>query len=278
LYGSNDQFVGTTLLITIPNASMVTNLTDNDFADSIANYLTANGFPTTWGSPLSGVIQFTTTCPSIQENGIIALSGPDLTSISFATFGVTANQYEASITIPPLANNNYFIGIFQSYGFEGDNYSSLLAISQPLQLDNFETFTQMLEYGASENSVIEGFEYINGWLQKIRVPLNGAGQTSKSEESIYRNSDGTFQIPENSTDEVLYLHTDYLDLATQRAMISTTKHPIFVLASQNLSVQGDLEITNTQDFTQNSSFRKLQQMRFQALTQGYQPDNNSCIG
>jgi hypothetical protein len=61
-------------------------------------------------------------------------------------------------------------------------------------------------------------------------------------------------------------------------MISTTKHPIFVLASQNLSVQGDLEITNTQDFTQNSSFRKLQQMQFQALTQGYQPENNSCIG
>jgi hypothetical protein len=74
------------------------------------------------------------------------------------------------------------------------------------------------------------------------------------------------------------LHTDYLDLATQRAMISATKNPIFVLQGQNLSVQGDLEITNTQDFTQNSSFRKLQQMQFQALTQGYQPENNSCIG
>jgi hypothetical protein len=191
---------------------------------------------------------------------------------------LTGTQYQASITIPPLANSNYFIGIFQGYTIDDEGFSELLAISQPLQLDNFETFTQILEYGASENSVIEGFEYINGWLQKVRVPLNGAGQTSKSEESIYRNSDGTFQIPENSTDEVLYLHTDYLDLATQRAMISATKNPIFVLQGQNLSVQGDLEITNTQDFTQNSSFRKLQQMQFQALTQGYQPENNSCIG
>ena len=278
LKSCNEQFIGINTLITIPNASLVLTSTDTAFANSIETYLTTNGFETTWDVPINGVIRFTTTCPFIQENGLVlVVLIPEEIAISFATFGVTANQYQASITIPPLANSNYFIGIFQSYILEGDNYSSLLAISQPLQLDNFETFTQILEYGASENSVIEGFEYINGWLQKIRVPLNGAGQTANSEESIYRNSDGTFQIPQNSTDEVLYLHTDYLDLETQRAMISTTKHPIFVLASQNLSVQGDLEITNTQDFTQNSSFRKLQQMRFQALTQGYQPDNNSCI-
>jgi hypothetical protein len=279
LKSGNEQFIGIEALITIPNASLDLTGSGTDFANSISTYLSANNFLTTWDTiVVEGItiVQFITNVPSTFENGIIATTS-DNTPISYAVFGVTANQYQASITIPPLANSNYFIGIFQSYGFEGDNYSSLLAISQPLQLDNFETFTQILEYGASENSVIEGFEYINGWLQKVRVPLNGAGQTANSEESIYRNSDGTFQIPQNSTDEVLYLHTDYLDLPTQRAMISTTKHPIFVLASQNLSVQGDLEITNTQDFTQNSSFRKLQQMRFQALTQGYQPDNNSCI-
>ena len=278
LYGSNEQFATETLLIAIPNASLVTGSTDNAFADSIKTYLDANGFLTTWGAPLSGGIQFTTICPSIKEAGIVAVFTPSLEPISFATFGISANQYQATITIPPLANNNYFIGVFQSYIFEEEYYSSLLAISQPLQLDNFEQFTQILEYGATENSVIEGFEYINGWLQKIRIPLNGAGQTANSEESIYRNSDGTFQKPENSTDEVLYLHTDYLDLATQRAMISATKNPIFVLEGQNLSVQGDLEITNSQDFTQNTSYRKLQQMKFQALTQGYQPENNSCIG
>jgi hypothetical protein len=151
-------------------------------------------------------------------------------------------------------------------------------MSQPLQLDNFETFTQILEYGSAKDSIIEGFEYLNGWIQRIRVALNGAGQTYALEESIYRNSDGTFQKPQNSTDEIIYLHTDYFDLKTQRAMTSATRHPIFVLANQNLSVQGDLEIATNQDYTTNQSFRKLQQMRFQAKNQGYQPNNNSCLG
>jgi hypothetical protein len=280
LYGCNEQYTPLSEIITIPFASLVTSPSSFDFADSIVAYLNANGLTTTYTTEtITGqiVFKFVTTA-IILENGIIAVLSYDSSPFSFAIFVVTGSQYEASITIPPLANGIYRIGIYQGYTIDDEGFSELLAISQPLQLDNFETFTQILEYGASENSVIEGFEYINGWLQRIRVPLNGAGQTSKSEESIYRNSDGTFQIPENSTDEVIYLHTDYLDLATQRAMISATKNPIFVLQGQNLSVQGDLEITNTQDFTQNSSFRKLQQMQFQALTQGYQPENNSCIG
>jgi hypothetical protein len=280
LYGCNEQYTPLSEIITIPFASLVTSPSSEAFADSIVAYLNANGLTTTYTTEtITGqiVFKFVTTA-IILENGIIAVLSFDSSPFSFAIFGGTGSQYEASITIPPLANSNYFIGIYQGYTIDDEGFSELLAISQPLQLDNFETFTQILEYGASENSVIEGFEYINGWLQRVRVPLNGAGQTSKSEESIYRNSDGTFQIPENSTDEVIYLHTDYLDLATQRAMISATKNPIFVLQGQNLSVQGDLEITNTQDFTQNSSFRKLQQMQFQALTQGYQPENNSCIG
>lgn len=191
---------------------------------------------------------------------------------------LTATQYQANITIPPLANSNYFIGIYQAYESEGQGYATLLAMSQSLALDNFEDFTQMLEYGSAQDSIIEGFEYLNGWLQSIRVPLNGAGQTYSLEESIYRNSDGTFQKPQNSTDENISLHTDYLDLNTQRAMTSATRHPIFVLANQNLSVQGDLEIATNQDYTTNQSFRKLQQMRFQAKNQGYQPNNNSCLG
>jgi len=275
---SNVQFEGIDTIITIPYASQViTSLVD--FADSIITYLNANGYPTYYQIVTRSGIEVVSFFTSIVTAAFgINASINDPASISFTVFSPNANQYQASITIPPLLNSNYFIGIYQEYESGGQEYKSLLAFSQPLQLDNFEDFTQILEYGANENSIIEGFEYINGWLQKIRVPLNGAGQTAKSEESIYRNSDGTFQKPENSTDEVLYLHTDYLDLQTQRAMISATKNPIFVLGGQNLSVQGDLEITNNQDFTQNSSYRKLQQMKFQALTQGYQPENNSCIG
>jgi hypothetical protein len=191
---------------------------------------------------------------------------------------VTLTQYQASITIPPLANGIYRIGVYNQYFIDEVNYITLFAMSQPLQMDNFETFTQILEYGSAKDSIIEGFEYLNGWIQRIRVALNGAGQTYSLEESIYRNSDGTFQKPQNSTDEIIYLHTDYFDLKTQRAMTSATRHPIFVLANQNLSVQGDLEIATNQDYTTNQSFRKLQQMRFQAKNQGYQPNNNSCLG
>ena len=379
IYGANEQFTPQTEIITIPFASLVTFPTTVLFADSIINYLNANGLPTTYTiATISGeqVVKFVTTA-TIAENGIVAVTSFDNAPFSYAIFegappnlaqglsgtipsnpdygklystdyyydydqcefGTVVNeepfnlliksgdnyqinvlkdfifepeigpekligifdcngtfiqkigeigfpaedpviptQYQASITIPPLANSNYFIGIYQAYESEGQNYATLLAMSQSLALDNFEDFTQILEYGSAQDSIIEGFEYLNGWLQRIRVPLNGAGQTYSLEESIYRNSDGTFQKPQNSTDENISLHTDYLDLQTQRAMTSATRHPIFVLANQNLSVQGDLEIATNQDYTTNQSFRKLQQMRFQAKNQGYQPNNNSCLG
>ena len=281
LYGGNEQYTGETALITIPTAVFTGITTAVAFVNAIESYLNANGFPTSYTTETimgETVYKFVTTA-IILENGIIAKLSLDDTFFSFAIFGNTGgNQYQATITIPPLANSNYFIGIYQAYESEGQNYATLLAMSQSLALDNFEDFTQILEYGSAQDSIIEGFEYLNGWLQRIRVPLNGAGQTYSLEESIYRNSDGTFQKPQNSTDENISLHTDYLDLQTQRAMTSATRHPIFVLANQNLSVQGDLEIATNQDYTTNQSFRKLQQMRFQAKNQGYQPNNNSCLG
>ena len=238
---------------------------------------------------LSVTVTFETNfLPCIEDDYIVnlqikliaddALPTVQFTKVSGGTQISPATQYQANITIPPLANGNYRIVVHQAYTIDDDGFSTVLAMSQLLELNNFEDFTQMLEYGSAQDSIIEGFEYLNGWLQRIRVPLNGAGQTYSLEESIYRNSDGTFQKPQNSTDENISLHTDYLDLQTQRAMTSATRHPIFVLANQNLSVQGDLEIATNQDYTTNQSFRKLQQMRFQAKNQGYQPNNNSCLG
>lgn len=281
LYGGNEQYTGETPLITIPNAVFTGITTSVAFVNAIESYLNANGFPTSYTTETimgETVYKFVTTA-IILENGIIAKLSLDDTYFSFAIFGNTGgSQYKANITIPPLANGIYFIGIYNTYFVDETNYITLFATSQPLELNNFEDFTQMLEYGSAQDSIIEGFEYLNGWIQRIRVPLNGAGQTYSLEESIYRNSDGTFQKPQNSTDENISLHTDYLDLQTQRAMTSATRHPIFVLAHQNLSVQGDLEIATNQDYTTNQSFRKLQQMRFQAKNQGYQPNNNSCLG
>ena len=338
IYGANEQFTPQTEIITIPFASLVTFPTTVLFADSIINYLNANGLPTTYTiATISGeqVVKFVTTA-TIAENGIVAVTSFDNAPFSYAIFeGAPPNlaqglsgtipsnpdygklystdyyydydqcefetvvneepfnlliksadnyqinvlkdfifepeigpekligifdcngnyiqdigqivfpdlpdiptQYQASITIPPLANGIYIIGIYNTYFVDETNYITLFATSQPLELNNFENFTQMLEYGSAQDSIIEGFEYLNGWIQRIRVPLNGAGQTYSLEESIYRNSDGTFQKPQNSTDENISLHTDYLDLQTQRAMTSATRHPIFVLANQNLSVQG----------------------------------------
>jgi hypothetical protein len=281
LYGGNEQYTGETPLITIPTAVFTGITTAVAFVNAIESYLNANGFPTSYTTETimgETVYKFVTTA-ILLENGIIAKLSLDDTYFSFAIFGNTGgSQYKANITIPPLANGIYIIGIYNTYFVNETNYITLFATSQPLELNNFEDFTQMLEYGSAQDSIIEGFEYLNGWIQRIRVPLNGAGQTYSLEESIYRNSDGTFQKPQNSTDENISLHTDYLDLQTQRAMTSATRHPIFVLANQNLSVQGDLEIATNQDYTTNQSFRKLQQMRFQAKNQGYQPNNNSCLG
>jgi hypothetical protein len=281
LYGGNEQYTGETPLITIPTAVFTGITTAVAFVNAIESYLNANGFPTSYTTETilgETVYKFVTTA-ILVENGIIAKLSLDDTYFSFAIFGNTGgSQYQATITIPPLANGNYRIVVHQAYTIDDDGFSTVLAMSQVLELNNFEDFTQMLEYGSSQDSIIEGFEYLNGWLQRIRVPLNGAGQTYSLEESIYRNSDGTFQKPQNSTDENISLHTDYLDLQTQRAMTSATRHPNFVLANQNLSVQGDLEIATNQDYTTNQSFRKLQQMRFQAKNQGYQPNNNSCLG
>ncbi len=187
---------------------------------------------------------------------------------------LTGTQLQGTVFIPSLANGAYYFGLYNSTGYVNEIYS----FSNRLFLNNKEEFSQILEIGSAENELIEGFEYLGGWLQRIRVNLNGAGATYEIQESIYRNSNGTFQKPENSTDENISLQSDYLDLPTQRAMTSVTRHPIFVLSGQNLSVQGDLEIATVQDYTTNTSFRRLQQMKFSAKIQGYQPSNNACLG
>ena len=185
-----------------------------------------------------------------------------------------ATQLQATVTIPDAPDGCYVFGLYD------DQYpnQSIFAFSNSLSLDNNENFTQILEFGSAEDAIIEGFEYYNGWLQKIRVPINGGGEKPKIEESIYRNSDGTYQRPSNISDITLDLHTDYIDVDTQKAIFDATRNPIFVLNNENLFVSGDLETATTQDFTTETSFRNLSQMKFQALKQGYQPTNNSCVG
>lgn len=181
-----------------------------------------------------------------------------------------ATQLQATVNIPYLPDGCYRFIIFD--GEEIYSQSNLLS------LDNSECFSTIWEFGSSENSIIEGFEYYGGWMQRLRLPINGAGQKPKIEESIYRNSDGTYQRPSNYSDLTLDLHSDYLDYHTRNAVSSATRCPILIFDGQSIFVSGDLDVATVQDFSNQTSYRKLAQMKFSALLQGFQPDNNNCIG
>jgi hypothetical protein len=97
------------------------------------------------------------------------------------------------------------------------------------------------------------------------------------EESLYRQSNGVHRRPSNKQDLSIDLHTDFFDLDTQLAMTDATRHPYFVWNGQSVFVKGDLEVATTQDFTNETSFETLSQMKFQVLKQGFQPKNSSCL-
>jgi hypothetical protein len=151
----------------------------------------------------------------------------------------------------------------------------IYATSNPIRIDNAECFSEIIEFWG--DGTVEGFEYYGDWKQRIRIGINGGGEKIQLEESLYRQSNGIHRRPANKTDLSLDLHTDYLDLPAIKAMTSATRHKFLIWKNQNIFVNGDIEVATTQDFTDESSFETLSQMKFQALVQGYQPYNNSCL-
>lgn len=187
---------------------------------------------------------------------------------------INPTQFQASVTIPFAADGCYSFGLYNYDGTIAEIYS----FSNPLSLDNSECFSTIWQFGTSENSIVEGFEYYNGWIQQVRLPINGGGDKPKIEESIYRNSDGTYQRPSNYSDNTLDLHSDYVDIETRNAVFAATRHPILIFNNQNIFVSGDLDVATVQDYSKQTSFRRLAQVKFSALIQGFQPENNVCIG
>lgn len=183
-------------------------------------------------------------------------------------------QFKASVTIPALPDGCYKFCLYKV----DEETNQLYSVSQLLQMKSWDCFSQILEFWGDEKTVTEGFEYYGDWKQRIRVDLQSGGDRVKIEESIYRNSDGTYQRPSNFTDKTVSLHTDYIDLPTQNAMLAATRHPAFVLAGQSLFVTGDVEVATTQDNTTETSFSTLAQVKFEAQIQGFQPKNNPCEG
>lgn len=157
----------------------------------------------------------------------------------------------------------------------GNGY--LYSLSNIINIDKADCFSTILEFWSDNNTMAEGFEYYNNWKQRVRIGLNGGGEKPVIEESLYRQSNGVHRRPQNKQDLSLDLHTDFFDLETQLAMTDATRHPYLIWEGKPIFVKGDIEVATTQDFTTQSSFETLSQMKFQALLQGFQPRNSSCL-
>lgn len=157
-----------------------------------------------------------------------------------------------------------------------DNYY-LYSLSNIINIDASDCFSTMLEFWSDNNSMAEGFEYISDWKQKVRIGLNGGGAKPVIEENLYRQSNGVHKRPQNKQDLSVDLHSDFLDEETQLALVDATRHPYLVWNQKPIFVKGDIEVATIQDFTTQSSFETLAQVKFQALIQGFQPKNSSCL-
>lgn len=198
----------------------------------------------------------------------------DSDSIACVCDLIPTNQFQATALIPFAKSGCYRIGFYQDAEVDG---FYLFSLSNIINIDTADCFSTMIEFWANDNSIAQGFEYFNGWKQRIRIGLNGGGEKPKIEESIYRQSNGVSRRPSNKQDLSIDLHTDFFDLETQLAMTDATRHPYLVWNGQNIFVTGDIEVATIQDFTTQSSFETLSQMKFQALKQGFQPKNSSCL-
>jgi hypothetical protein len=158
-----------------------------------------------------------------------------------------------------------------------DDVSEIYSFSNLISLDNSDCFSTMVQFWAESNAIAQGFEYYNDWHQQVRLGINGGGQKPIITESTYRQSNGVTRRPSNKQDLSIDLHTDFLDLETQSALVDATRHPNLVVDGRNIFVNGDIEVATIQDFTTQSSFEDLAQVKFSALIQGYQPKNSTCI-
>jgi hypothetical protein len=183
------------------------------------------------------------------------------------------SQFQATTLIPAIAAGCYRLGLYAES--EGGFY--LYSLSNIINIDGSDCFSTMLEFWANDNSIAQGFEYFNDWKQRVRLGINGGGAKPVIEENLYRQSNGVHRRPQNKQDLSLDLHTDFIDEQTQLALVDATRHPYLVWNNKSIFVKGDLDVATVQDFTTQSSFETLAQVKFSALLQGFQPKNSSCL-
>lgn len=186
---------------------------------------------------------------------------------------IDPEQFQATSLIPAVASGCYRLGLYNES--EGGFY--LYSLSNIINIDASDCFSTMLEFWANDNSIAQGFEYFNGWKQRVRLGLNGGGAKPVIEENLYRQSNGVHKRPQNKQDLSLDLHSDFIDEQTQLALVDATRHPYLVWNNKSIFVRGDIDVATIQDFTTQSSFETLAQVKFSALLQGFQPKNSSCL-
>jgi hypothetical protein len=182
-------------------------------------------------------------------------------------------QFQTTTLIPAVAAGCYRLGLYAES--EGGFY--LYSLSNIINIDGSDCFSTMLEFWANDNSIAQGFEYFNDWKQRVRLGINGGGAKPVIEENLYRQSNGVHRRPQNKQDLSLDLHTDFIDEQTQLALVDATRHPYLIWNNKSIFVKGDLDVATVQDFTTQSSFETLAQVKFSALVQGFQPKNSSCL-
>ena len=185
----------------------------------------------------------------------------------------TPSQFYVTCTIPAVKDGCYRLGLYDI--IEDQPY--LYSLSNIINIDRADCFSTMLEFWSDDNTMAQGFEYFNGWKQRVRLGINGGGAKPIIEENLYRQSNGVHKRPQNKQDLSLDLHTDFLDQDTQLALVDATRHSYLVWDMKPIFVKGDIDVATIQDFTTQSSFETLAQVKFQALLQGFQPRNSSCL-
>jgi hypothetical protein len=158
-----------------------------------------------------------------------------------------------------------------------NNIAEIYSMSNLLNLDSSDCFSTIVKFWSEDDTMAQGFQYFNSWKQVIRLGINGGGRKPIITDSVYRQSNGVHRRPQNKQDLSIDLHTDFIDFETQAALVDATRHQNFVVDGQNLFVNGDIEVATIQDFTTQSSFEDLAQVKFSALIQGFQPKNSSCL-
>jgi len=247
-------------LKTIPVSEIPSDETQQDF---MANwFLSIPGVSVTYdplAEPCVFVVNWTIDLPCDTPYKLVTTYVDESNEL---TSGVTSTEQQ-SCPCPPAPEPDTFYGLY--------------SLSNIIKIDASDCFSTILEYWADSNQIAQSFEYFNDWKQRVRIGLNGGGEKPVLEESLYRQSNGVHRRPQNKQDLSVDLHTDFFDLDTQLAMTDATRHPYLIWEGKSIFVKGDIEVATTQDFTTQSSFETLSQMKFQALIQGFQPRNSSCL-